>query len=221
MNTMNGGSAEKMTVDQKLELLRTKMKERGMDAYMVPTADFHESEYVGEHFKCRQFLTGFTGSAGYAVVTMKEACLWVDGRYFVQAAVQLQGTSVKMMKMGQEGVPSVAGYLEAEVPENGCLGFDGRVVNALTGIDLEKRLKEKNARILCSDDLINEIWEDRPALSMEPAWALHEKYAGKTAEEKLKEILTYANAGAALITMKKGAIRSMPEPQNIKELIGE
>ena len=111
MNTVNGGSAEKMTVDQKLELLRTKMKERGMDAYMVPTADFHESEYVGDHFKCRQFLTGFTGSAGIAVVTMKEACLWVDGRYFVQAAVQLQGTSVKMMKMGQEGVPSVAGYL--------------------------------------------------------------------------------------------------------------
>lgn len=143
MNTVNDGSTEKMTVNQKLELLRTKMKERGMDAYMVPTADFHESEYVGDHFKCRQFLTDFTGSAGIAVVTMKEACLWVDGRYFVQAAVQLQGTSVKMMKMGQEGVPSVAGYLEAEVPENGCLGFDGRVVNALTGIDLEKRLKEK------------------------------------------------------------------------------
>ena len=74
------------------------------------------------------------------------------------------GISVKMMKMGQEGVPSVAGYLEAEVPENGCLGFDGRVVNALTGIDLEKRLKEKNARILCSDDLVGEIWEDRPCL---------------------------------------------------------
>ena len=73
MNTMNGGSSEKMTVDQKLELLRTKMKERGMDAYMVPTADFHESEYVGDHFKCRQFLTGFTGSAGIAVVTMKRS----------------------------------------------------------------------------------------------------------------------------------------------------
>lgn len=146
MDRMNGAAEGKMTVDQKLELLRAKMRERGMDAYMVPTADFHESEYVGDHFKCRQYLTGFTGSAGIAVVTMKEACLWVDGRYFVQAAAQLQGTSVKMMKMGQESVPSVAGYLEAEVPENGCLGFDGRVVNALTGIDLEKRLKEKMQR---------------------------------------------------------------------------
>ena len=188
MAGINDGSAGKMTVDQKLELLRAKMRERGIDAYMVPTADFHESEYVGDHFKCREYLTGFTGSAGIAVVTMKEACMWVDGRYFVQAAAQLKGTSVKMMKMGQEGVPSVAVYLEGEVPENGCLGFDGRVVNALTGIDLEKRLKEKNAKIFCSDDLVGEIWEDRPALSAEPAWALHEKYAGKTAEEKLKEL---------------------------------
>ena len=129
MNKMNTGAAVQLSVDQKLELLRGKMRERGMDAYMVPTADFHESEYVGDYFKCRQYLTGFTGSAGIAVVTMKEACLWVDGRYFVQAAAQLQGTSVKMMKMGQEGVPSVAGYLEAEVPENGCLGFDGRLLS--------------------------------------------------------------------------------------------
>ena len=177
-----------MTVTERITALRKQMKEKGIDAYLVPTDDFHGSEYVGDYFKCRKYITGFTGSAGTAVIMQDMAGLWTDGRYFVQAAVQLQGTSVKMMKMGQEGVPSVAGYLEAEVPENGCLGFDGRVVNALTGIDLEKRLKEKNARILCSDDLINEIWEDRPALSMEPAWALHEKYAGKTAEEKLKEL---------------------------------
>ena len=128
MNTVNGGSAEKMTVDQKLELLRTKMKERGMDAYMVPTADFHESEYVGDHFKCRQFLTGFTGSAGIAVVTMKEACLWVDGRYFVQAAKQLKDSGFTLQKMGQEGVPSINEYLQKVMPEGGKLGFDGRFI---------------------------------------------------------------------------------------------
>ena len=100
-------------MDQKIRIAQNKDEGTWHGCYMVPTADFHESEYVGDHFKCRQFLTGFTGSAGIAVVTMKEACC-VDGRYFVQAAVQLQGTSVKMMKMGQEGVPSVAGYLEAE-----------------------------------------------------------------------------------------------------------
>ena len=92
MNTMNGGSAEKMTVDQKLELLRIKMKERGMDAYMVPTADFHESEYVVEYFKARKFITGFTGSAGVAVIGQEEAWLWTDGRYFIQAANQIEGS---------------------------------------------------------------------------------------------------------------------------------
>ena len=91
-----------MKVAERISKLRENMAEKGVDMYIVPTADFHQSEYVGEHFKERAFITGFTGSAGIAVVTMKEACLWVDGRYFVQAAVQLQGTSVKMMKMGQD-----------------------------------------------------------------------------------------------------------------------
>ena len=75
-------------VRDRLDALRKLMKERGMDAYMIPTADFHESEYVGEHFKCREYMTGFTGSAGTALITMDEACLWVDGRYYVQAAAQ-------------------------------------------------------------------------------------------------------------------------------------
>lgn len=129
--------------DERIQSLREKMKEYRMDAYLVPTADFHESEYVGEYFKCRKYLTGFTGSAGTAVITMNEACLWVDGRYFVQAAAELKGSCVKMMKMGQEGVPSVQEYLEENVPEGGCLGFDGRVVNSLTGLSLEKNLREK------------------------------------------------------------------------------
>lgn len=155
--------------DERIQSLREKMKEYRMDAYLVPTADFHESEYVGEYFKCRKYLTGFTGSAGTAVITMNEACLWVDGRYFVQAAAELKGSCVKMMKMGQEGVPSVQEYLEENVPEGGCLGFDGRVVNSLTGLSLEKNLREKSARIACTEDLVGMIWQDRPELSSEPA----------------------------------------------------
>ena len=175
-------------IDERMEHLREKMRERQMDAYLVPTADFHESEYVGDHFTCRKFLTGFTGSAGTAVVTMDEACLWVDGRYFVQAAAQLKGTQVKMMKMGQEGVPSVSEYLETHVPRGGCLGFDGRVVNSRTGLGLEKSLKDKNARIACTEDLVGMIWEDRPELSAEPAWVLEEKYAGKAAADKIAKL---------------------------------
>ena len=175
-------------IEERLQSLRALMAERGMDGYMIPTADFHESEYVGEHFKCRSFMTGFTGSAGTAVITMEEARLWVDGRYFVQAAGQLKGTSIQMMKMGQEGVLSVAEYLEQVMPEGGCLGFDGRVVNALTGAEFEERLEEKKVSIRYEEDLVDWIWKDRPPLSAEPVWILEEKYAGRSAGEKLEDL---------------------------------
>ena len=159
-----------------------------MDAYMIPTADFHESEYVGEHFKCREYMTGFTGSAGTALITMDEACLWVDGRYYVQAAAQLKDSTVTMMKMGQEGVPSLGVYLEDKMPEGGCLGFDGRVVNAAEGLALEEMLRERGARISYGEDLAGMIWQERPELSAEPAWVLDERYAGKSALDKIADV---------------------------------
>lgn len=175
-------------VRDRLDALRKLMKERGMDAYMIPTADFHESEYVGEHFKCREYMTGFTGSAGTALITMDEACLWVDGRYYVQAAAQLKDSTVTMMKMGQEGVPSLRAYLEDKMPEGGCLGFDGRVVNAAEGLALEEMLRERGARISYGEDLAGMIWQERPELSAEPAWVLDERYAGKSALDKIADV---------------------------------
>ena len=175
-------------VRDRLDALRKLMKERGMDAYMIPTADFHESEYVGEHFKCREYMTGFTGSAGTALITMDEACLWVDGRYYVQAAAQLKDSTVTMMKMGQEGVPSLGVYLEDKMPEGGCLGFDGRVVNAAEGLALEEMLRERGARISYGEDLAGMIWQERPELSAEPAWVLDERYAGKSALDKIADV---------------------------------
>ncbi len=175
-------------VRDRLDALRKLMKERGMDAYMIPTADFHESEYVGEHFKCREYMTGFTGSAGTALITMDEACLWVDGRYYVQAAAQLKDSTVTMMKMGQEGVPSLGVYLEDKMPEGGCLGFDGRVVNAAEGLALEEMLRERGARISYGEDLAGMIWQERPELSAEPAWVLDERYAGKSALDKITDV---------------------------------
>ena len=124
-------------IQERLNSLRTLMRERGMDAYLVPTADFHESEYVGDYFKCRSFMTGFTGSAGTLVVTLEDAALWVDGRYFVQAGNQLKGSSVRLMKMEEEGVPEISDFIIDAVKEGGCLGFDGRVVNARSGRELE------------------------------------------------------------------------------------
>lgn len=175
-------------IRDRLDALRKLMKERGMDAYMIPTADFHESEYVGEHFKCREYMTGFTGSAGTALITMDEACLWVDGRYYVQAAAQLKDSTMTMMKMGQEGVPSLGAYLEDKMPEGGCLGFDGRVVNAAEGLALEEMLRERGARISYGEDLAGMIWQERPELSAEPTWVLDERYAGKSALDKIADV---------------------------------
>lgn len=175
-------------IQERLGRLRSLMADRGMDAYLVPTADFHGSEYVGEHFKCRRFLTGFTGSAGTLVVTADDAALWVDGRYFVQAAEQLSGSGVRMMKMGVEGVPELETYITRQVPEGGCLGFDGRVVDSTTGKKLEKQLAAKKACLRYEEDLTDLLWEDRPALPAKPVWILEERYAGKSAAEKLTDL---------------------------------
>lgn len=172
----------------KIGQLRARMKELGIDAYLVPTADFHESEYVGEFFKCRHFLTGFNGTAGTAVITMDKAGLWTDGRYFVQAEEQLSGSEIKLYRMGEPEFPTLDEFLEEELPVDGCLGFDGRVVNFELGYGLQNLLQEKNVTINCSKDLVGEIWTSRPAMSCEPIWSLDVKYAGKSTVEKLSDL---------------------------------
>lgn len=171
-----------------LDELRKMMADRHMDAYLIPTSDFHESEYVGEYFKCRKFITGFTGSAGTAVVTANQAGLWTDGRYFVQAGKQLEGSGFTLQKMGQKGVPSIEEYLEDVLPEHGVLGFDGRVINSRMGADLQEALEDKAVTFSYEEDLVGMIWQDRPELSAEPVWILEEKYSGKPAAEKITEL---------------------------------
>ena len=168
--------------------LRKQMKEHGIDIYIIPTADFHQSEYVGEHFKVRAYLTGFTGSAGTAVVTMEEAKLWTDGRYFIQAANQLEGSGVELMKMGEPGVAKLAEYLAEVLAEGKTLGFDGRVLAKSEGESYAKIAAEKKAKLVYDCDLAGEIWEDRPALSAEPVFELGIEYAGETAASKLARV---------------------------------
>ena len=157
-----------MTIPERISALRKLMEERGYDVYMIPTDDFHQSEYVGEHFKAREYITGFTGSAGTAVVSKTEARLWTDGRYFVQAEEQLSGSEIKLYRMGEPEFPTLDEFLEEELPVDGCLGFDGRVVNSELGYGLQNLLQEKNVTINCSKDLVGEIWTSRPAMSCEP-----------------------------------------------------
>ena len=177
-----------MIVPERLSALRKCMEEKNIDVYIVPTADFHQSEYVGEHFKAREYITGFTGSAGTAVITKTEARLWTDGRYFIQAAAQLEETTVKLMKMGEPGVPKLAEYMKEVLQAGEILGFDGRVVSVGEGKKYAAIAEKNNAKINDREDLIDEIWKDRPALSEEPAFDLDVKYAGETAAEKLSRI---------------------------------
>lgn len=104
-------------IPERLSRLRREMEQRRIDVYVVPTADFHESEYVGAHFKARSYITGFTGSAGTAIITMTEAGLWTDARYFLQAKHQLENTGVTLYRMGEEGVPTIMEYLRSALPE--------------------------------------------------------------------------------------------------------
>ena len=175
-------------IKERIEKLRQVMRTEGIDAYMVPTNDFHSSEYVGDYFKCRRYITGFTGSAGTAVITQTDAKLWTDGRYFIQAAAELEGSGVELMKMGQPKVPTIKEYLEKTMTKGQVLGFDGRCVASEYANDLEKTLEKKGVSIEYEKDLIDEIWTDRPELSKEPVKILDVKYCGQSRADKLAKI---------------------------------
>lgn len=177
-----------MTIKQKLNALRILMKEKKIDVYLVPTDDFHGSEYVGDYFKCRKYITGFTGSAGTAIITQDMAGLWTDGRYFIQAADQLRDTTIELFKSGEPGVPTVHQFLNDKLEEGMCLGFDGRTVSAREAEELQELLQEKHITFSVNDDLIGEIWEDRPALSCEPVMELDIRWTGKSRADKIAEI---------------------------------
>lgn len=192
-----------MNVSERVDRLRQLMAEKGIDAYVVPTADYHQSEYVGEHFKVRAFMTGFTGSAGTAVFTKDEAGMWTDGRYFIQAAQQMEGTGVVLRKMGEPGVPAVEEYLKAVLPEKGVIGFDGRTVGVNEGQVYADIAAAKGGSVVYDCDLVESIWEDRPPLSEKPAFLLDVKYAGETVASKLERVrnaMKEAGANAHIIT---------------------
>ena len=190
-------------IKERLAKLREYMSEKNIAAYIIPSSDNHQSEYVGDHFKCREFISGFTGSAGTVVVTMEEAGLWTDGRYFIQAEKELEGSTIKLFKMGEEGVPTTEEYLYESLKEGKTLGFDGRVICAKEGINLEKKLAKKNIQIVYDYDLVGMIWNDRPDLSTAKAFLLDVKYAGETFSSKLnrvRESMKEKNANVHVIT---------------------
>lgn len=192
-----------MTVRERIEKLQELMKKQDIQIYIVPTADYHESEYVGEHFKARKFLTGFTGSAGTAVVLQDSAYLWTDGRYFIQAAQELEGSKISLQKIGEPGVPTIDEFLKQELPDRGVIGFDGRTVGMAKGKEYAKIAADKDGSVRYDLDLVDAIWENRPSLSEKPAFLLDIRYAGETVEKKLgrvRKIMEEQSADVLVIT---------------------
>ncbi len=192
-----------MTTNEKIEKLRELMRERGIDLYLIPTDDFHSSEYVGEHFKERSFITGFTGSAGTAVITLTEAHLWADGRYFVQAAKQIKDSEIILERIGEPGVPEVEEFIEKNFPSGGCLGFDGRCVSAKNAAKYFDIAQNMGGELFTTEDLVDIIWEDRPALPKATTWVLKDEFSGESMGAKvyrIREKMKKKKADAHLVT---------------------
>ena len=178
----------KKNIINNLQLLRNLMKERNIDAYIIPTNDFHGSEYVGDYFKSRSFISGFTGSSGTVVVTPVEAGLWTDGRYFLQAEDQLKDTTIDLYKVDEPGVLKLTEFLNLKLPATCKIGFDGRVVSRLFVETLTEELKDKIVTISFEEDLLDLIWENRPSISKKPAYELELVHSGLGRVEKINQI---------------------------------
>ena len=179
-----------MNVKTKINKLRELMKEKGIDVYYIPNEDDHLSaEYTADYYKCKSYISGFTGESGCVVVTKKFAGLWTDGRYFTQAENELKGSGIKLMRMAQVGVPTAFEYIVDNTPKGGVLGYDGKVVSATATIRLEKVLKTKGAKLHTKDDLVGKVWgEERPKMPEGKLFTLDKKYTGETASTRIKRV---------------------------------
>lgn len=176
-------------ISQRLAALRKLMLAAGVDAVIIPQTDPHQSEYISSHWQVRRFLSGFTGSAGSLVVTADTALLWTDSRYFIQAAAQLEGTGIELMKDGLPGTPSIETWLTTNLKRGACVGIDGMLFSDSEAAKLEKFLMQHGLKLKTDFDVVDEIWPDRPSLPVDPVFIHEEKYAGKSAKDKIAEIL--------------------------------
>ena len=170
----------------RLAAFRKIMNEKGVDYYMIPTADFHNSEYVHDYFKCREFMSGFTGSNGTLVISKEEVCLWTDGRYFIQAERELAGSGIVLMRMNEPGVPKIVEYLKEHMKAGECLGFDGRCVSASQLMEFKETLKDVNYKM--DEDLVDVLWKDRPDMPATALFLIPDDIAGVSVQGKLEQV---------------------------------
>ncbi|MCR5594788.1 MAG: aminopeptidase P family protein [Lachnospiraceae bacterium] len=186
MNTVN--EINENLIPSRLSRLKDVMHKEGITMYMVPTADPHDSEYVGEHYKFREYLSGFTGSNGTLIVTDKETGLWTDGRYFIQAENELKGSGITLFKMGEKDVPTVKEYIRSNLKKDDVFGIDGRILNTRDGISFEGIVKEREAIMRSDIDLADEVWEGRPKIKSYPVTILGDEITGENTGSRIKRV---------------------------------
>ena len=186
-----------MQIVDRLRAFRARMDEENMAVVIVPTADSHASEYLADHFKTRQWLSGFTGSAGTLVVGREEAALFTDGRYFIQAERQIAGTGITLMRMGTAGVPTVEQYVCSLAKAGESCGVDFSVISSHFAADMSDMLAGREIALRDTGDWFETLWTDRPAMPTDPVYLLEEKYTGMSVSAKLAAIReVMAKAGA-------------------------
>lgn len=190
------------TIVKRLAALRRLMAEREVDAWLAPSADPHQSEYVAARWQARAWLSGFSGSAGTLLVKQDWAGLWTDSRYHIRAAQELAGSGIELFKNGLPGVPSHIQWLKMNLDPGACLGFDGGVLSVQQVALLEKALQGGEITFAYQKDLVDEIWFDRPAIPRRSISLLGEEFAGESRAAKLariREEITKQEAQAALL----------------------
>jgi len=172
----------------KLAALRHIMAEKGLDAYIIPGSDAHQSEYIADYWRTRQWLSGFTGSNGLVVVTAQSAGLWTDGRYFIQAEQELAGSGITLFKMNEPGVPTYSKWLADSLPQTAVIGFDGRVISVSEFETIKSDLGRKDISYCYSEDMAGALWQDRPVFPTAPVFAHDIRFTGKTIAQKLVDV---------------------------------
>lgn len=189
-NTVKKKGKETVESKERITALRSLMKENHIDYYFITTSDYHNSEYVDDYFKVREYMSGFTGSNGDLLIGADFAGLWTDGRYFIQAERELEGSGILLFRMGEEGVCGITEYLTEHIEQGQTLAFDGRCVSIQMGKRLEKAVEKKEAHILYEVDYIERLWKNRPSRRASQAFLLPHELCGKNQKEKLELVRT-------------------------------
>ena len=178
----------KTNIPERIAALREAMKQHKIDAYIIPTSDPHMSEYPADCWKYREWISGFTGSAGTVIITADKAGLWTDSRYFLQASTQLEGTGIELFKMMLPETPTIPEFLTHELKEGQTVGLNGETYSLADARSLEKALAEKEIKLNTNASLIDPIWKERPAIPEAPMFEMPIELSGKSTEDKLIDI---------------------------------